>query len=321
MFGIEQIYSMTRLSDVGAVKSALGEAVRFIAVPDFSAADRRRAFQEGFLEAIEAFHAHGARIVKFWAAPRSVDYALEAGEPGLLRLDHPWRRRAMDLAQSLGMMFMTHVADPDTWFAAKYADASRYGSKPEQYLPLERLLDEYTLPWIAAHMGGWPEDLDFLDGLLERHGNLHLDTSATKWMARELSKHPRERLVEFLSRWSGRILFGSDLVITDEHLRPGHSDRGMGRLASDEDEAFEVYASRYFTLRTLWETDYVGQSPIADPDLAMLDPERFDAMSAPTIRGASLPTDMLRVLYRDAAATLLRRWEADRAGEASPLSA
>ncbi|HRI41291.1 MAG TPA: hypothetical protein PLW54_06390, partial [Bacteroidia bacterium] len=81
---------------------------------------------------------------------------------------------------------MVHIADPDTWFATRYSDARRYGTKREQYQGLERMLDRFTNPWIAAHMGGWPEDLGFLDGMLARHPNLHIDTSATKWVVRAL---------------------------------------------------------------------------------------------------------------------------------------
>src|SRR5690606_2759016 len=125
--------------------------------------------------------------------------------------DSPWRRRQMDLAASLGMAFMAHIADPDTWFATKYADASLYGTKRAQYDALERLAEEYPTPWLLAHMGGSPEDLSFLDGLLTRHPNLYLDTSATKWMVRELSKHETSDLAAFFERHAGRVLFGSDI--------------------------------------------------------------------------------------------------------------
>jgi hypothetical protein len=50
------------------------------------------------------------------------------------------------------------------------------------------------------------------------------------------------------------------------------------------------------------------ESPIADPDLKMVDPARFDAMSAPTLRGIGLPADLLRSLYRDTAEGLVLRW-------------
>ena len=290
-YGITLTYSMTPLDQVETVRSILGDRVRFIAVPDFGEEDRLHAHGAGFLDRIRLFHDQGSRIVKFWSAPRGTDYGIESGNPGLLALDSPQRLDAMDLAADLGMMFMTHVSDPDTWF---------------QYEPLEKLLERYRQPWIAAHMGGWPEDLSFLDGLLERHDNLHLDTSATKWMVRVLSEHSHEQLTTFLRRWKGRILFGSDIVTREEHMAP------VDRLptdplpqASSPEEAFDLYASRYWALRMLWESDYEGPSPIADPDLQMVDPQRFGPLDSPRLSGKRIPRELLQSLYHDAAINLL----------------
>lgn len=305
LYGIELTYSMTQLEEVDAVHDVLGDRIRFIAVPNYAGEDRRHHHGRGFVERIEAFHAKGVRIVKFWAAPRGVDYGREIGEADLLRLDSPARLEAMELAARLGMIFMVHVADPDTWFASKYTDAALYGTKRQQYEPLEMLLDRYTQPWIAAHMGGWPEDLQFLTGLLGRHDNLYLDTSAAKWMVRELSKHSRDDLIAFLRRFRGRILFGSDIVAADSHLVRSEEEFEMFNRASSAEEAFQLYASRYWVLRTLFETDYAGESPVADPDLALVDPDRHTEMDAPRLSGKSLPPELLRSIYHDAAHELL----------------
>jgi hypothetical protein len=79
----------------------------------------------------------------------------------------------------------------------------------------------------------------------------------------------------------------------------------MSRKASAPEEAFDLYASRYWALRTMWETDYEGESPIADPDLHMNEPQKYTEMDAPRLAGKALPSDLLRVLYRDAAQGLL----------------
>ena len=159
-------------------------------------------------------------------------------------------------------------------------------------------------------MGGWPEDLDFLSGLLARHPKLHLDTSASKWMIRELSKHPREKLVEFVEKWRGRILFGSDIVTGNEHLSAeGVDEAHQSAHAASHERAFDLYASRYWALRTLLETEYTGESPIADPDLAMLNSQRYDAMSAPQLTGKCLPNSLLKSLLHDAAKNLLQPLE------------
>jgi len=310
-FGVSKVFTQVRLDDAEVVKNMLGDRVEFVAFPNFRAADRGHAFREGFLQDIHGFHSRfGARIVKFWNAPRLRDFFPGDSGKDVIEFDSEWRVRAAELAQSLGMLFMVHVADPDTWFATKYSDASVYGRKIDAYRGLEVMLDRFPAPWIAAHMGGWAEDLPFLDGLLSRHANLYLDTSATKWVIRALGQSAPVTVRAFFQRWRGRILFGSDIVTTNEHVttKIGPGEHPMGDLASNPVEAFDLYASRYLALRTVFETDYVGESPIADPDLAMVDPAKFDRMSAPQISGISLPKEDLEMLYSGAAAGLMDRF-------------
>ena len=309
-FGISQIHSMTHLENVNEVRDILGDALTLIAVPQFNAQDLEKAFTTEWLERIEKFADLGCRICKFWAAPRAKDYAKEFGDPNLMNIDSIWRRRAMERARNCGMFFMVHIADPDTWFAEKYTDQSFYGSKLQQYEPFEKMINEYQdIPWLAAHMGGYPEDLEFLDGLLTRNPNLYLDTSATKWMVRELSKHSRNDFISFLTKWKGRILFGSDIVVNESHLESTSEDRsGRDAQASTEKEAFDLYASRYFALRTLFETDHKGPSPIADPDLHMVDPDNHSENDSPMLKGHRLPPDILQSLYHDAANNLMQTW-------------
>lgn len=305
LYGIGSIWSMTYLEQVEAVRAELGDRIHLIAVPDFASKDRKHALGAGFLERIGRYRELGSGICKIWAAPRSIDLAIAAGDPNMFRLDAPIRVSAMELATSLGMSLMAHVADPDTWFQTRYRDAAIYGTKQSHYLPLERLLDRFTVPWLLAHMGGWPEDLKFLTGLLERHPNLFLDTSATKWIVREVSKHPKGAVPNFLERFRGRILFGSDIVTTDEHFVSSDAKSEMAAKASGAEDAFDLYASRYWALRTLWESDFDGESPIADPDLAMVDPQRFTPQDAPRLCGQHLPPDVLKSLYVDAAANFV----------------
>lgn len=314
-FGVASVWSQTQLAQAEAVREVMGDRIRFVAIPSYMDEDRSHAFRQGFLDNIQAFHDRfGARMVKLWAAPRFRDYFESPDDADLLAFDGPWRVRACELARSLGMMMMVHIADPDTWFATKYADASRYGTKAQQYEGLERMLDRFEMPWMAAHMGGWPEDLAFLDGLLSRHDNLVLDTSATKWMVRELSRHSRGELLAFLAKWSGRILFGTDIVTSDEHLAVSDPDEARfgATLASGPEQAEELYSSRYWAMRTLMETDYQGPSPIVDPDLAMVDPARFGQTDSPTLRGKALPRELLEVLYAGAARQLDERFDAWR---------
>ncbi len=312
LYGIERVYSQTQLSQADAVREVMGDRVRFVAIPEYMHADRKWAHTEGFLENLEEWHARGARMVKFWGAPRLRDYAAPMGlDPEeIVPFDSPWKLKIAARAKELGMSLMVHVADPDTWFSTMYKDAKVYGTKKDQYESLQRLLDKTGMRCLGAHMGGYPEDLGFLSALLDRNPSLVLDTSATKWMLRELSKQPTAELVEFLKRYEGRILFGSDIVTSDDHMTASDPDNGAfgNQLASSEHEAFELYASRYWGLRTMYETAYRGESNIADPDLMMCDPDAFDEMSAPALHGHALDPDVLRVLYRGACEGTLDAW-------------
>lgn len=283
LFGIQRVWTMTQLEQVDALRAEFGDRLDFIAVPNYDARNDPDTFTTNWLRRIEGFAAKGCRICKFWAAPRGVDF-----HPDALRLDSPIRIQAMKLARSLGMIFMTHVGDPDTWYATKYRDAHRYGTKREHHQILERVLDQFhDVPWIAAHMAGDPEHLDHLQDLLDRHPNLYVDTSATKWMIRELSKHPDD-FRRFCRRNPGRVLFGSDIVV------------------SPTDRSFDLIASRYWALRTFLETRYDGPSPIVDPDLAMVDPT-LPPDSTAQIRGADLDPATLAAIYHHAAQQLLLR--------------
>ncbi|MEM7756129.1 MAG: hypothetical protein AAF297_10900 [Planctomycetota bacterium] len=315
LYGIDRIWSQTQLASAGAVKDVMGDRVSFIAIPEYMSSDRKHAMEQGFLDNLDVWaNEYGARCVKLWHAPRFKDLIEEAGgEWDEHRMGGKWRMKIAERACELGMMLMTHIADPDTWFQTAYKDSSRYGTKLDQYGPLEEMIRAFDVPWLGAHLGGWPEDLTFLTGLLERHPKLILDTSATKWMIRELSKHPRDELLAFMQRFKGRIIFGSDIVTHDAHLEPSQAgERKFGaELASTEDEAFELYASRYWALRTLWETDYDGESTIADPDLAKVEPAKFDVMSAPRLVGKSMPKDLLEVFYGGAVEATMGTWYAE----------
>lgn len=301
-YGIDRCWTMTGLDNVQPICESLAGTdregrIQFICMPDYAKRDLPGTFTTVWLEDIEAFYALGSRIIKFWAAPRGKDF--DSGPDRPFDLDSPIRQQGMKLAYDLGYrVFMTHVGDPDTWFKTEYADAAKYGTKLDQYKPLEKLLDQYhDVTWIGAHMGGNPEDLDWLHAFLERHPNYVVDTSATKWQVRELSKHP-DHFRQFVEANRGRVLFGSDIIAWPTNVRPNPD-------APDAGHGFDLYASRYWSLRTLMETDYTGPSPIVDPDLHKVDPS-VDPKATAELRGAALPASLLQSVYHDAAERVLR---------------
>ncbi len=269
-FGIDIFVTMMQLEEALTLYRDWGHRLMFIAVPAWQQVTADPV--DDWLRRLESFYNLGARIVKFHCAPESM------ARRGWT-LDSPKLRPVFQEAAARKMGIMTHVGDPDNWYAGKYADAAKYGTRQQHYQMWENVLREHpTIPWIGAHMGGHPEDLNHLEQLLEAHPKLSLDCSATKWVARCLSDQ-RNAARDFFIRYQDRIIFGSDQVSTD--------DRG-----------YDFYCSRFWVQRKMWETAYIGPSPILDADCA---PE-----AQPTLRGLALPDESLQKLYHDNAARYLQ---------------
>jgi predicted TIM-barrel fold metal-dependent hydrolase len=271
-FGIVRTYSMCLPDDIPPLREKFKGALGFngpiakknIADPDESA-----------YKLLDRYLELGVKIIKLWSAPRGV-------ERGLF-VDAPWRIECVKRAQAAGIrLVMVHVADPDVWFGSVYADSAKYGTKPAQYIRLENMLNLFPdLVWIGAHMGGDPEHPDHLEAMLEKYPHFYIDTSATKWQVREVSRR-RDAIRGLVCRYPDRFLFGTDLV-TRHGLPPEH------------------YTSRYWCQRTLWESTWEGPSPIADPDYT---PEE-NGSSTPMLRGVGLPAEVLDKVYYGNAERLL----------------
>jgi predicted TIM-barrel fold metal-dependent hydrolase len=228
---------------------------------------------DDWLQRLEAFYNLGSRLLKFHMAPGTM-------AARQYRLDSPELRPLFREIAARKMAIMTHVGDPDTWYAGKYADAAKWGTRQEHYQMWESVLAEHRdIPWVGAHMGGTPENLGRLQRLLDTYPNLMLDNSATRWMVREISNH-RDDARDFVIRNENRILFGSDQV-------------------SGNDRGFDFLASRFWAHRKLWETAAIVRSPIFDPDL----PEDRQ----PMLRGLALPDQTLQKIYHDNATRFLNR--------------
>ena len=267
-FGIDAFVTMAPLEEAIVLQRNWGDRLQFIAIPKWA----EKSYDD-WHRRLEMFYNLGSRIIKFHMAPGTM------AARGW-RLDSPGIRKVMRDAADRGMILMSHVGDPDTWYNNKYTDTAMYGTRQEHYALWEDALREYKHhPWLGAHMGGNPEDLGRLQYLLDTYPNLYLDISATRWMVREISAR-RDQARDFVIRNQDRLLFGSDQVSGDE--------RG-----------FDFLASRFWCHRKLWETAYTGPSPIVDPDLP---PDQ-----QPVMRGLALPDGVLQKLYHDNVIKLLAR--------------
>jgi Amidohydrolase len=267
-YGIDAFVTMAPLEEALVLQRHWGDRLHFIAIPKWGLAD-----YDDWMRRIDAFYNLGSRIIKFHMAPGTM-------QSRNICLTIPQIERMVDQAIARNMIIMTHVGDPETWYSGRYADPAKFGTRQQHYEMWEAALDRVgDHPWLGAHLGGNPEDLPRLQRLLDHYPNLYLDCSATRWMVREISQR-REAAREFFIRNQDRILFGTDQV-------------------SGDDRGFDFLASRFWCHRKLWETAYIGPSPILDPDLPP------DAQ--PQMQGLALPDGVLQKLYHDNGVKLLER--------------
>lgn len=265
LYGIDKLGMITKLADGIELRREFPEA-SIISWIDWEHADDADKFAEINQRIVRDAAAAGARLIKMWFAPRFFDrHDLRMNDPRMDRVFEEIRR------QKLGVL--VHVADPDKWFERVYTDVEKYGTKADQYKQLTDRLEKHPdVPILVAHMGGNPEHLDELGALLDRYPNMYVDTSATRWIVRELGRQPDEARA-FFAKYKERILFGTDQVAT-EKPEPHR------------------YTSRYWIHQLFWETDAVCPLPIDDDD----------ADGTPMLRGINLPEDILPwIYYRNAA--------------------
>lgn len=269
-YGIDYFVTMCQLEEAVGLQRDWGDRLRFIAVPAWR--DTSANWISNWVDRLQTFYNMGSRIVKFHMAPGTMNLRN-------YRLDSPMLEPIFREIADRGMAIMTHMGDPELWYRGKYADTAKFGTRDDHYQMWESVLAKYPkeLPWFGAHMGGNPEDLARLQRLLDAYPNLYLDCSATRWMVREIS-NLRDAARDFFIRNQDRIIFGSDQV-------------------SGDDRGFDFLASRFWCHRKLWETAYIGPSPILDPDLS--------EEQQPVMHGLALPDEVLQKLYHDNAVKTL----------------
>jgi predicted TIM-barrel fold metal-dependent hydrolase len=143
------------------------------------------------------------------------------------RLDPIWAE-----CGRLGIPVAIHVTDPEAFFHPLDAtnerfeelidnpDWSFYGpqfpSKESIIEARDRMFAKHpSTTFISLHVGNWPEDLDYVSDMLNRHPNVVVEIGAR---VAELGRQPR-RARRFFLEYQDRILFGTDFSVSEEMYR------------------------------------------------------------------------------------------------------
>jgi uncharacterized protein len=143
------------------------------------------------------------------------------------RLDPVWEE-----CGRLGIPVSIHVTDPEAFFhpidntneryeeLIEHPDWSFYGdrypSKESILAARDRVFARHPhTTFVALHMANWPENLNYVSGVLDQYPNVMVEFGARE---AELGRQPR-RAREFFLKYQDRIMFGTDNEVTEPMYR------------------------------------------------------------------------------------------------------
>lgn len=240
----------------------------------------RDDFARRSVEALRDAKSRGARGLKFFKA-----FGLEFknADGSFLRIDDARFDPIWDVCGELGLAVIMHTADPSAFFDPidekneRYEELSRrpdwsfhggrFPTRDSLHAARNRVIERHPkTQFIAAHLGNDGEDLAQAGEWLEKFPNLHVEIASR---ISELGRQPYSAR-EFFIKHADRILFGTDGPWPEARLSC------YWRFLETYDEYF-AYSERPFPPQGLWQ-----------------------------IYGIGLPDDVLRKVYHENAARLLR---------------
>jgi predicted TIM-barrel fold metal-dependent hydrolase len=260
---------------------------RHLDEPDFGmlAADNlRRAFAAG---------ARGLKVFK------SLGLGIRDQDGRLLHVDDERLDPVWATAGELRMPVAIHTGDPLAFFKPPTPDNERYAelaSHPDwsfyggDYPSLEELMaarDRLVARhpktiFVAVHFGGFPENIDAVAGSMRAHPNLWIDLAAR---IPEIGRHDPERMHRFFVEFQDRIVFGTDIQISNDNVVLGS--------AGIEEHHLPVEARAYYDVHWRYlETRDRGMSHVTP------------IQGQWTIDAIGLPRAILTKVYRDNARRL-----------------
>lgn len=286
----EMRYEMTR-----ELARVLGERMAFFSNLDWEGVDEPGwgAREAGRLEQAVRQGASGIKIFK------GLGLGVRLADGKLMRVDDPrlepiWRR-----AGEVGAIVAWHVADPVAFFKPVDKNNERYEELKmapdwsffgKDYPGHDELLAQRNAvvaahpgtTFLGIHLGNYPENIDYIDKLLDRCKNFYVDTSARLG---EIGRHPPEKVRAFFVKHQDRILFGTDLIISPQGMQLG----SVSETPPTPKDALRFYADH----RRFFET---GDRNIAHPT---------PSQGRWTVNAIKLPPDILRKFYYDNADKLI----------------
>jgi predicted TIM-barrel fold metal-dependent hydrolase len=277
------------------VKQRLGDRFAFFANLDWRGVDHPQWGQRE-AQRLEQAVKLGARGVKIF---KNLGVGVRTKDGQFLAVDDPRLDPIMEKAAQTGAIVAMHTSDPKVFFDPPTPGNERYlellfapswsfygkdyPSRDSLLQARDRLIERHPkTTFLGIHLANNPEDIDYVDRILDKYPNLYVDTSAR---IGEIGRHPAGKVRKFFIKHQDRILFGSDLIVSPAGLQLG----SLSIWPDDDTDADRFYRAH----RDYFET---GKKGIDHPTPIQGD-WKVDAVN--------LPPDVLRKFYVENAERLI----------------
>lgn len=271
--GILEVLGIPFHEGMRAFRRVLGERMAYFPTPDFR--DVSPGFGERMARELERKVEAGARGLKIF---KELGLRHRDAEGRLIPVDDPRLDPLWAKAGELGVPVLIHTADPLAFFQPPDA-SNKYWEELQRYpdwcfwgpdfpdhdtllAQRNRVVERHPRTiFIGAHLGEYPENLDYVDACLSRYPNFYVDTSARLG---EIGLHPPERVRAFFLKRQDRIIFGSDLILGWPGMDEAeHGDAARARGFYEAHRRFFETDERqiehpFFPVHGRWKVDAVG---------------------------------------------------------------
>ena len=241
--------------------------------------------------------------------PKVLGLGLTDAQGNFVPVDDPKLDPVWAAAGRLGVPVAIHTGDPVAFFKPvdehnerheELALAPNWSFADPKFPRLEvllaqrdRLLERHRgTTFLLVHFGGLPEDLAYTEALMERHPNVVLDVSARLG---EIGRHDPARLRAFFTKHASRILFGTDLGVSQEPSDPPKVHFFLGSV-SEREPAHDDVEPFFHAHWRFFEEDAAQVGTIPHP---------IPIQGRWGVRPLNLPDEVLKALYHDNAHRLI----------------
>jgi predicted TIM-barrel fold metal-dependent hydrolase len=234
--------------------------------------DLSRIHEAGFpdetIASLDRTFEAGAVMTKIW---KEVGLELKTRSGEFLMPDDPIFDPVYAHLASRGKPLLAHLAEPlEAWLPLdpEGVHYGYYSRTPEWHLyqrpefpthaeliaARDRIMEKHPdLVLIGAHLGSLEHDVDEVAWRLERYPNFHVEVAAR---TRDLTRQPREKVLEFFMNYPDRIIYGLDATFRPFRTGPV-SDEDRVAFADELERRYRLDFAFYAGTDSV---EYAGRS-------------------------------------------------------------